>query len=142
MPFYYTLSEKERHPARKKLTEILNRQKAQGWGGGGRHSTEVAFALYTQPARVEFSAFPRFFRNFLMLLRFNDSALLREVTVQSLIAVQTHLVLVRGKLVQQKKPKHVPGLKPDLPGQKAIALKLVPPLPMIETRFWFPVSRS
>ena len=27
---------------------------------GGRHSTEVAFALLTQPARVQSSAFPRF----------------------------------------------------------------------------------
>ena len=38
-----------------------------------------------------------------MLLRFNDSALLREWTVQSLIVVPTHLVLVSGKLVLQKK---------------------------------------
>ena len=48
-------------------------------GMGGWHSKEVAFALHTQPARVQLSAFPRFFpfRNFLMLLWFNDSALLR-----------------------------------------------------------------
>ena len=38
-----------------------------------------------------------------MLLRFNDSAQLREWTVQSLINVRTHLVLVSGKLVLQKK---------------------------------------
>ena len=57
-------------------------------GGGGRHSTEVVFALLTQPTQVRFLAFPRFFLNFLMLLRFNDSALLREWTVQkSLIVV-------------------------------------------------------
>ena len=38
-----------------------------------------------------------------MLLRFNDSALLREWTVQkSLIVVRTHLALVSGKLVLQK----------------------------------------
>ena len=37
-----------------------------------------------------------------MLLRFNDNALLREWTVQSLIVVQTHLVLVSGKLVLRK----------------------------------------
>ena len=43
-----------------------------------------------------------FFWNFLMLLRFNDNALLREWTVQSLIVVQTHLVLVSGKLVLRK----------------------------------------
>ena len=69
---------------------------------GGWHSTELAFALLTQPARVWFSAFPKTFRNFLMSLKFNDSALLRECTVQSLIVVQTHLVLVSGKLVLQK----------------------------------------
>ena len=34
-----------------------------------------------------------------MLLRFNDYALLREWTVQGLIVVRTHLVLVSGKLV-------------------------------------------
>ena len=55
--------------------------------------------------RLRFSVFPRFFRNFLMLLRFIDSALLREWTVQSLIVDQTHLVLVSGKLVLQKSPK-------------------------------------
>ena len=38
-------------------------------------------------------------------MRFNDSALLREWTVQSLIVVRTHLVLVSGKLVLQKKKK-------------------------------------
>ena len=37
-----------------------------------------------------------------MLRRFNDSALLREWTEQSLIVVRTHLVLVSGKLVLQK----------------------------------------
>ena len=58
---------------------------------GGRHCTEVAFVLHTQPARVRFLAFLRFFpfQNFLMYLRFNGSALLRE--------------LVSGKLVLQKK---------------------------------------
>ena len=66
---------------------------------GDRHST---FALHTQPTRVRFSAFPRYFRNFLMLLRFNNSALLRKWTVQSLIVVRTHTVLLSGKLVQQK----------------------------------------
>ena len=35
-------------------------------------------------------------RNFLMLLRFIDSPLLREWTVQSLIVDRTHLVLVSG----------------------------------------------
>ena len=69
----------------------------------GRYSPEVAFALHTQPARVQFSAFPRFFRNFLMLLRFNDSALLWEWTVQSLKVVRTHLVLISGRLVLQKR---------------------------------------
>ena len=39
----------------------------------------------------------------MMLLRLIDSALLREWTVQSLIVDRTHLVLVRGKLVLQKK---------------------------------------
>ena len=29
---------------------------------GGRHSTEVAFALHTQPPRVRFLAFPKFFQ--------------------------------------------------------------------------------
>ena len=28
---------------------------------GGRHSTEVALALHTQPSRVRFLAFPKFF---------------------------------------------------------------------------------
>ena len=37
-----------------------------------------------------------------MFLRFIDSALLREWTVQSLIVDWTHLVLVLGKLVLQK----------------------------------------
>ena len=37
-----------------------------------------------------------------MLLRFIDSALLREWAVQSLIVDKTHLVLVSGKLVLQK----------------------------------------
>ena len=37
-----------------------------------------------------------------MLLRFNDSALHREWMVQSLIVVQTHLVLGSGMLVLQK----------------------------------------
>ena len=71
---------------------------------GGWHCTEVAFALHTQMSLVQFSAFPRFFQNFLMLLRFNDSAPLREWTVQSFMVVQTHLVLVSGKLVLQKIP--------------------------------------
>ena len=38
-----------------------------------------------------------------MLLRFNDSALLREWTVQSFLVVQTHLVLISGKLVLLKR---------------------------------------
>ena len=37
-----------------------------------------------------------------MLLRFNDSALHREWTVQSVIVVGTHLVLFSGKLVVKK----------------------------------------
>ena len=52
---------------------------------GGRHRTEVMFALLTQLAQVRFLVFPRFFWNFLMLLKFNDNALLREWTVQSFI---------------------------------------------------------
>ena len=47
-----------------------------------------------------------------MLLRFNDSALLKEWTVQSLIVVQIHLVPVSGKLVLQKQNKKF--LKPGL----------------------------
>ena len=70
---------------------------------GGWHNTEVAFVLLTQPARVRFLAFSRFFENFLMLLRLYISALLREWTVQSLIFAQTHLVRVSGKLVLQKR---------------------------------------
>ena len=37
-----------------------------------------------------------------MLLRFNERALLREWTVQSLIVVRTLPVLVSGKLLLQK----------------------------------------
>ena len=57
----------------------------------GRHTTEVAFELLTQLAQVRFSAFPNFFNislsiehKNLMLQRINDSALLREWTVQKL----------------------------------------------------------
>ena len=42
---------------------------------GGRHSTEVAFALLTPPTRVRFSAFPRN-PNF---LRFMDCSVLLSV---------------------------------------------------------------
>ena len=41
-----------------------------------------------------------------MLLRFIDSTLLREWTVQSLIVDQTHQVLVSGMLVLQKSQKY------------------------------------
>ena len=40
-----------------------------------------------------------------MLPRFIDSALLRELTVQSLIADKTHLALISGNLVLQKSKK-------------------------------------
>ena len=43
----------------------LNCSSLIGWG---RRSTEVAFVLHTQPARDRISAFPIFFRNFLMLI--------------------------------------------------------------------------
>ena len=45
---------------------------------------------------------PKIFSEFLdvALMRFNDSVLLREWTVQSLIVVRTHLVLVSGKKIQ------------------------------------------
>ena len=68
---------------------------------GGRHSTAVAFALPTQPARVRFPA--------LMLLGFNDSKC-TAYTVDSasgLIVIQTHLVLAIGKLVLQKNIKEI-----------------------------------
>ena len=74
---------------------------------GGCIAQWIAFLLLTQRPRVWFSAFPRFFRNFLMLLRFiNSSALLRAWTVQNkcLIVNRTHLVLACGKLVLQKWP--------------------------------------
>ena len=74
---------------------------------GGCIAQWIAFLLLTQQPRVWFSAFPRFFRNFLMLLRFiNSSALLRAWTVQNkcLIVNRTHLVLACGKLVLQKWP--------------------------------------
>ena len=67
----------------------------------------VAFLLLTQRPRVWFLAFPRFVRNFLMLLRFiHSSALLRAWTVQKkcLIVDRTHLVLASSKLVLQTKP--------------------------------------
>ena len=54
--------------------------------------------LLTQWLRVRFLAFLKFF----YVAEIIDSALLREWTVQSLIADRTHLVLVSGKLVQQK----------------------------------------
>ena len=44
----------------KMLTTFLQATKTLGLQGG-RHSTSVAFALLTQPARVRFSAFPKFF---------------------------------------------------------------------------------
>ena len=40
---------------------------------GGRHSTEVAFGLPTQPSLVRFSAFPNFKSKNFMLLKFIDS---------------------------------------------------------------------
>ena len=52
---------------------------------GGRHSTEVAFTLPTQPARVRFPAFPN----------------LTVDSAQGLIVIRTHPVLVREVL--QKK---------------------------------------
>ena len=77
---------------------------AQPWVGG-RHSTAVAFALRTQPARVQFPAFLIFFqRKNLMLLGFNDRKR-TAYTVDSascLIVIWTHLVLASGKLVLQK----------------------------------------
>ena len=45
-----------------KDTQQLKEKKHRLGGDGGRHSTEVAFALLTQPTRVQFLAFPRFFR--------------------------------------------------------------------------------
>ena len=80
------------------------------WNKEGRHCTEVAFVLLTQPAQVGFLAFPRFFQrnsNFLFSQRFIDSSALLSVCGQCmkscLIVDGTHLVLASGKLVLQKR---------------------------------------
>ena len=55
---------------------------------GGRHSTEVAFALHTQPPWVRFLVLPRYFQiqNYLMSQRFiNSSALLSVWTVHEML---------------------------------------------------------
>ena len=67
---------------------------------GGRHSTEVAFALPTQPSQVQLSAFP-----IQCYWDLSTAALLRDRvdSAKSLVVDQTHLVLVFGKLVVQKK---------------------------------------
>ena len=65
------------------------------------HSTEVAFSLHTQPARVRFLAFPRYFRS-----RDFSTAVQCRVCgecMKCLIVDQTHLELASGKLVLQKR---------------------------------------
>ena len=82
---------------------------------GGRHSTEVAFALPTQQPRVRISvsAFPSFFweiflgKMFLMLLdRVNQRRCLEESGQRLENVDRTHLVLASGKLVLQKNRGH------------------------------------
>ena len=76
------------------MTNLLNHR--------GRHSTEVVFPLTIQPSRVRFLAFPNLF---VVAEIFQWRYCLereRVDNVKSLIADQTHLVLVSGKLVLKK----------------------------------------
>ena len=46
---------------------------------GGRHSTEVAFGLHTQPSWVQFLAFPKFFSVIIFLEKIKLSMLPRLI---------------------------------------------------------------
>ena len=71
----------------------------------GPHSTVTTSIRASRPAAPgSILGIPDFFTNS-MLTRFNDSTLLREWTVQSLIVARTHPVLVSGKLELQKRHK-------------------------------------
>ena len=74
-------------------------------GGRGRIAQWIAFLLLaSRPAAPGLiPSVPKIFRNFMMLLRFIDSTLLKEWTVQSLIVDQAHLVLASGKQDLQKR---------------------------------------
>ena len=71
---------------------------------GGRHSTEAAFALFTQQPGLDSKCSPQKILRIInsLLPRLIDSALLREWTAQSLKVDGTHLVLASGKLLLQK----------------------------------------
>ena len=72
-------------------------QRAQRWG---RHSTEVAFTLPTQPPRVQFSTFPNFFIFYVAKIYWQRHCL---ETVENAKGLVVDLVLVSGTLVLQKK---------------------------------------
>ena len=69
----------------------------------GPHSTVTTSIRASRPAAPgSILGIPDFFTNS-MLTRFNDSTLLREWTVQSLIVARTHPLLVSGKIELQKR---------------------------------------
>ena len=74
---------------------------------GGRHRTEVAFALFTQLARIRFTVFPSCFRIRISRchrdLSTSVHCLVWGQCMKCLIVDRTHLVLASGKLVLQKK---------------------------------------
>ena len=78
--------------------------KVASWGRRSTMDSVLASHPVAPGSILAFQLKIYFLRKFILsvLVRFIDSALLREWTGQSLIVVQTHLVLVCGKLVLQK----------------------------------------